>query len=87
MIIETGTSHPGEIWIIFEEPDFRLKDGKGRDIWFECKERIKEAFPYPTGRWNGEIKAWIITDTEENRELMQGIKEEFFGNAKQESLF
>jgi len=86
VIIETGLSHQGEIWIIFEGPDFRLKDNKNREIWFECKETIKERFPYPEGRWDGVVKAWIIKDTPANREGVRAIKRLYFQDENQTEI-
>ena len=86
MIIETGHSHVGEIWIMFEEPDFRLKDKWGKELWIECKEAIKERFPFPEARWDSEIKAWIVKDTPGNREEIRAIHRLYFGNENQEEI-
>ncbi len=86
MRIETKLSNPGELFIYFEPEDFRLKDGDGKELWFEAKEEIKKNLPYPLAVWNQDLGCWIVKDSEDNRKILEDIKKKYFEDENQTTL-
>lgn len=86
MIVEVKQS-TNEIFVSFEESEFRAKDKSGRPLWIELKEAIKERFPYPEARYDGELKVWRIQDSKSNRAGLQAIYKLYLNDPNQEELF
>jgi hypothetical protein len=87
MIIETRTANPGKLFVTFEGHDFRLVDREtGSVAWFEAKEAIKEMFPYPKARYDGDLRCWVVEDSPEARQHLEAINKRYFQDENQMEL-
>jgi len=85
MIIEV--KRDGELHVKFEKGDFLRKTPDRKLAWEEAKEAIKERFPVGDRKYDGELKAWIIRDTPQNRNGIEAIQRLYFKDENQEEIF
>lgn len=75
-----------DIYISFTDEDFLRRLEGGKEAWRGAIEEIKQQFPFPEGRYDGESKRWMIRNSPANRAAVTAIKKEYFQDKNQMEL-
>ena len=77
-----------DTYVSFDEPDFNRILADGKYAYKEAIAEIKQQFPFPIGRYDGEDKVWIIDKAKDIHagEKLSAIKKKFFQDENQLEL-